>query len=248
MTIDNLVYESDDENWSFQQKLAAWFTHLFTASGSLWGLMALIAITNETWVAAFAWMGVAVFVDSFDGLIARRARVKDVLPNFDGALLDNIIDFLNYVVVPAYFLYQSSVLPQPAALISAALILIASSYQFCQADAKTDDHFFKGFPSYWNVMVYYMFLFQWNEWVNLAIILVLSLLVFVPIKYVYPSRTEMNQRLTMSLALVWGVLNVVIMLQYPNHHPWLVWGSLLYVIYYCGLSIYAMLKTDARQA
>src|SRR4030095_5290852 len=107
-------YPNTPEEWTEQEwspsrirKVAAWATHLFTASGAIWGLLAILAITNEQWVLAFAWMGVSVFVDSFDGVLARRVRVKSVLPNFDGALLDNMIDFLNYVFVPAYFLYES---------------------------------------------------------------------------------------------------------------------------------------------
>jgi phosphatidylcholine synthase len=242
MTMDNILYEEEEWTPSIQRKIAAWSTHLFTASGALWGLMAIIAITNQAWVSAFAWMGVAIFVDSFDGLLARRVRVKDVLPNFDGALLDNLIDFLNYVVVPAYFLYQGEILPQPYALFGAALILIASSYQFCQSDAKTDDHFFKGFPSYWNIMVYYMFILGWSGWLNLAVTVLLTALVFVPIKYVYPSRTAMHQKLTMGLSVIWGIVNIVILLQYPTHQPWLVGLSLLYAVYYNMLSFYAMYK------
>ena len=170
MTTDNFLYDAEEE-WtpSLQRKAAAWFTHFFTATGAVWGLMSIIAITNGAWQAAFAWMALAVFVDSFDGLLARRVRVKDVLPNFDGGLLDNMIDFLNYVVVPAFFLYESDILPMGGKLLGGAMIIIASSYQFCQADAKTEDHLFKGFPSYWNIMVFYLFMFQWNGWVNLAV-------------------------------------------------------------------------------
>jgi phosphatidylcholine synthase len=233
-----------DEDWSPSRirKAAAWATHLFTASGAIWGLLAMLAITNGQWILAFAWMGVSVFVDSFDGLLARRVRVKSVLPNFDGALLDNMIDFLNYVFVPAYFLYQSDILPHGYGLVAAILILLASSYQFCQDDAKTEDHFFKGFPSYWNIMVYYMFLLSLNGWVNLSIVLLLTALVFVPIKYVYPSRTAMWQKLTVTLASLWGVINIVVLLQYPLHDRRLIWASLLFALYYTGLSLFAMVK------
>jgi phosphatidylcholine synthase len=233
-----------DEEWSPSgvRRAAAWATHLFTASGAIWGLLSILAIAGEQWILAFVWMGVSVFVDSFDGLLARRLRVKDVLPSFDGALLDNMVDFLNYVFVPAYFLYQSSILPHGFGLTGAILILIASSYQFCQDDAKTDDHFFKGFPSYWNIMVYYMFLLSWNGWVNLAIILLLSALVFVPIKYVYPARTKMWRKLTLTLSCLWGVVNIIVLVQYPRHDPRLIWASLLFAIYYTGLSFYAMLR------
>jgi len=232
----------DERTPSIVNKAMAWSAHLLTATGAVWGLLAILAISNQQWLLAFAWMAVSVFVDSFDGLWARRVSVKRVLPNFDGALLDNMIDFLNYVVVPAYFLYASQMLPMQYALPGAALILLASAYQFCQGDAKTDDHYFTGFPSYWNIMVYYMFILEWGGWVNLAVIVVLSALVFVPIKYVYPTRTATFQRLTMTLACLWGVVNVLILARYPLHERSLVWASLLFVVYYCGLSVHSMLS------
>jgi phosphatidylcholine synthase len=241
--MENVYLEPGQENWSLMSKAMAWSAHLLTATGAVWGLFSILAISNHQWLLAFVWMAVAVLIDSFDGLWARRVRVKRVLPNFDGALLDNIIDFLNYVVVPVYFLYESEMLPSQYALSGAALILLASAYQFCQGDAKTDDHYFKGFPSYWNIMVYYMFVLSWNGWVNLAVTVLLSALVFVPIKYVYPTRTAIYQRLTMTLACIWGIVNVIILVRYPIHDRWLIWASLLFVIYYCWLSLYSMMRT-----
>jgi len=240
--------ESLQDNWSpsKQQQAMAWSAHLFTATGAIWGLLALLAISSGEWVVAFAWMALAVFVDAFDGIWARRVHVKSVLPNFDGALLDNMIDFLNYVFIPAYFLYASNLLPQRYAMLGAVLILLASSYQFCQDDAKTDDHYFKGFPSYWNVMVYYMFIMGATPMINFIVLAILSALVFVPIKYVYPTRTAMHKELTMTLACFWGVINVAILVRYPVRDTWLLWASFLFVLYYCGLSLYSM-WLDSRQ-
>ena len=241
-------YDVDQVDWSptKRQKLLAWGVHLFTASGAIWGLLTVLAITNENWILTFAWMGLAIFIDSFDGLLARRVRVKEVLPEFDGALLDNIIDFLNYVFVPAFFLSQANMLPAPVSLLGAAMILLASAYQFCQNDAKTDDHYFKGFPSYWNIMVFYMFILSLNGWINLAIVVLLSALVFVPIKYIYPSRTTLHQGLTLTLTAIWGVVNIIIVLTYPSYSPWLVWISLVFAIYYVGMSLFAMYVNRAE--
>jgi len=243
--MENIYQDSAPEDWSPSRlrKFMAWFTHLFTASGAVWGFLSILAISNHQWILAFTWMAASVFVDSFDGVLARRVRVKSVLPDFDGALLDNMIDFLNYVFVPAFFLYEADILPRQYALVGAALILLVSSYQFCQDDAKTEDHYFKGFPSYWNIMVYYMFLLSLNGWINLSITLLLSALVFVPIKYVYPTRTKMHQKLTMALASLWGIINIIILASYPLHDHWLIWASLLFAVYYCGLSFYAMLTS-----
>lgn len=243
--MEDVYLEPGPEEWSpsFKSKAMAWSAHLLTATGAVWGLFSILAISSHQWLLAFVWMALAVFVDSFDGLWARRVRVKSVLPNFDGALLDNMIDFLNYVVVPAYFLYESEMLPSQYALPGAALILLASAYQFCQGDAKTEDHYFKGFPSYWNIMVYYMFILSLSGWVNLAVTVLLSALVFVPIKYVYPTRTAIYQRLTMILACIWGIVNVVILTQYPVYNRWLIWASLLFIVYYCWLSLYSTMGT-----
>jgi phosphatidylcholine synthase len=239
---NDMYTESLQDEWSpsKQQQAMAWSAHLFTATGAIWGLLALLAITNGEWRVAFAWMALAVFVDAFDGIWARRVHVKSVLPNFDGALLDNMIDFLNYVFIPAYFLYEANLLPHQYRLVSAVLILLASSYQFCQDDAKTDDHYFKGFPSYWNIMVYYMFIMGAQPWLNFLVLVILSALVFVPIKYVYPTRTAMHKQLTMTLAVLWGIINVIILIRYPLRDPWLLGGSFLFVLYYIGLSFYSM--------
>ena len=246
---DEMYTDSFQEAWmsSKRRQAMAWSAHLFTATGAIWGLLAILAISSEEWLLAFAWMGLAVFVDSFDGIWARRVHVKSMLPHFDGALLDNMIDFLNYVFVPAYFLYTSNLLPQRYALVGAVLILLASSYQFCQDDAKTEDHYFKGFPSYWNIMVYYMFIMGGAPWLNLTVLVILSALVFVPIKYVYPTRTAMHKQLTMTLATLWGVINVLILVRYPQRDSILLWASLLFVVYYCGLSFYRM-WLDRKQA
>ena len=148
--------------------------------------------------------------------------------------------------MPAFFLYEADILPMGGKMIGAAMILIASSYQFCQADAKTDDHFFKGFPSYWNIMVFYLFMLELNPWNSLAITAILSIMVFVPIKFVYPTRTELHQRLTMTLGMVWGVLGLIVLITYPNHNPLYLWVSLLYAVYYVGLSLMITFQTRKK--
>lgn len=238
-----MYYQSiheDDLSPTKRNLLFAWSTHMFTASGVLWGFLAILAIFNEDWIAFFIWMAVSVFVDAFDGLLARRARVKEFVPGFDGALLDNMVDFLNYVVVPAIFIYAFGLLPESLALLGVSLIMLSSSYQFCQSDAKTDDHYFKGFPSYWNIMAFYLFILNMAPMVNFLITIVLVVLVFVPIKYVYPTRTVRFQRLTMPLSFIWGILCVVLLLQHPNQNTSLLWLSLAFPIYYVLVSLSSM--------
>ncbi len=231
-----------DDPWSPSKvnRLFAWFVHIFTASGAVWGLLGIIAIAQHQWVLTFVWMITAAFVDSFDGLLARRARVKEVVPQIDGALLDNMVDFLNYVIVPAFFIFEYGILPDRYALIGTMLVVLASTYQFSQNDAKTDDHYFKGFPSYWNVLAFYLFILNLSPWSNLTIIVLLAILVFVPIKYIYPTRTDFYRRVTMTLGVVWAAICMLLLFQYPESNGWLVNISLLYVLYYVGLSLYSM--------
>lgn len=223
------------------RKVAAWGVHLFTASGVAWGFLALLAIQNHDWLLAFLWMAVAVAVDSLDGTLARRLRVQGALPGFDGALLDNVVDYLTYVVVPAFFLYEANLFPARFATLAAVLILLSSAYQFCQAEAKTEDHFFTGFPSYWNVVVLYLFLWGLSPQVNLAIVMTLVVLVFVPVRYVYPSRTEAYQLMTLAVLFLWGVLTVAALVQYPHVASWVMAGSVACISYYVILSLYLSL-------
>lgn len=227
-------------------KVMAWGVHLFTASGVVWGMLSLLAIFEHNWSLAFVWMGAALVVDSLDGFMARKAHVKIVLPNFDGALLDNMVDYLNYVFVPALFLYYSNVLPANLILLGPAAILLASAYQFCQTNAKTEDHFFVGFPSYWNVVVFYLLLVDINPWVSLAIILALCVLVFVPFKYIYPTRTVRFQRFTLVVVGIWGGANLALLIQYPVVNPQIVAVSLACGAYYWGMSVFLMIDSKKR--
>ncbi|GAB4498662.1 MAG: CDP-alcohol phosphatidyltransferase family protein [Anaerolineales bacterium] len=214
----------------------AWSVHLLTASGALWGFLAILAIFEQNWRAAVLWMALAIFVDGVDGYLARLLNVKTYANGIDGALLDNMVDYLNYVVVPALFLYQAELLPPAFALLGSTSILLTSAYQFTQWDAKTEDHYFKGFPSYWNVMAMYMLALRLNPWVNLAFLAAFNVLVFVPFKYVYPTRYRRLQRVTIVLTYIWGISGLWAVLQYPNVPMWVLWSSFAYIVYYVALS------------
>jgi phosphatidylcholine synthase len=221
----------------------AWSAHLFTASGAIWGLLTLLAIIHGEWLAAFGWVGVVIIVDSFDGYLARRVRVKEVLPGFDGALLDNMLDYLNYVFVPAFFLTQNEMLPQGARVLGASLVLLASAYQFSQGEAKTEDHYFKGFPSYWNILAFYLFILELDPWVNFAIVAIFAILVFVPVKYIYPSRTSFFPKVNLASTALWAITIGIMWATYPNQPDWVVWLSLLLALFYTVMSLAATFVT-----
>jgi phosphatidylcholine synthase len=227
------------------RKVYAYGVHLFTATGAVWGFLAIQAIFKHEWKVAVFWIILAILVDGFDGMLARWADVKTYAAGIDGALLDNILDYLNYVVVPALFLVEADFLPAGYKFATAALILLTSAYQFTQVDAKTDetnDYFFKGFPSYWNVVVLYMLVMGLNPWINLALLVVFNILVFVPIKYVYPSRDTRLKKVTLVLSYLYGIVGIWGLMKYPDVPQWVIWVSFIYVGYYVILSFWPRKK------
>jgi phosphatidylcholine synthase len=220
-------------------RLAGAAVHLYTASGSVLGLLIVLAAVDGD-VEAALWLGLAtLFIDGTDGMLARHFRVKETIPWFDGALLDNIVDYLTYVFAPIVLLWTTGHLPHDAVgWVLAALPLLASCYQFCRVDAKTADHFFLGFPSYWNVVAFYVIVLDLSDLVTGVTIVVFTVLVFVPIRYLYPSRTRALQGLTLSLSAVWAVTYAVLVVQLPDPHPLVVAVSLAYLVYYWGLSVW----------
>jgi phosphatidylcholine synthase len=234
---------------SRQQRVAAWLVHLFTASGAVLGLLTLYAIHQGQFLIAFWWMAGAIIVDAVDGVLARRAKTKVAAPKVDGGLLDNLLDYVNYVMAPAFFLVvHEEMLPPGWRLIGASIIVLVSAYQFTQPEAKTEDHFFKGFPSYWNIVVFYLFIWQTSPRFNLTAIFVLALLTFIPIKYVYPSRLDYLSRSRwlrrgmMLVTILWGVVTAILLWIYPETNPLLVSLSVAYILIYVVISLYRTIK------
>jgi phosphatidylcholine synthase len=228
------------------RRLAGMAVHLYTASGSVLALLIVLAAFDGNAVTAL-WIGLAALVvDGTDGMLARTARVKETIPWFDGARLDDIVDYLTYVFAPVVLLWTTGALPDGApGWVLAALPLLASSYQFCRVDAKTDDHTFLGFPSYWNVVAFYAIVLD-LEPVTVGIILVVcSVLVFVPVRYLYPSRTQAFRSLSLVLTAVWIGTYALLLVEYPSVNPLVVAVSLAYLGYYLAVSGY--LTVAARQ-
>lgn len=218
-------------------KWPAWCVHAYTASGAIMGLAGVMAVVAGDYRQAFAWMFLATFVDGTDGVLARRARVKEVTPGFDGARLDDIVDYLTFVFLPAFLLVHAELLPASIAVAVASAMLLSSAYGFASLDAKTSDHFFTGFPSYWNIVALYIAVLGLSPWANAAMVLAFAALVFVRIGYVYPTRTPTLRRTTLALMLAWGVLLLLIIWWMPVPPRALVLASLVFPIYYLGLSL-----------
>lgn len=236
---------------------AAWGVHLYTAIGAPLALIALIASGQGYFRLAFACLTVATFIDSTDGMLARRIGVKQVLPHFDGARLDDIVDYLNFVIVPLVVAYQAALLPAGWwGLAVASAPLLASGYGFAQAEAKVEttstnqptNFYFTGFPSYWNIVVFYYYALQTPMWFNVSLLLFFAVMVFVPVRYLYPSRNTIARNLTYVLGVAWAMMMVVVLWQLPNPSQPLVWLSLFFPAYYVGMSFYLHFRSDTAVA
>jgi len=219
----------------------AWSVHLFTATGAVWGFLTLLAIWDLNFKLAITYILVAMFVDGFDGTLARLFHVKEFAQSVDGGLMDNIIDYLNYVVVAALLLIKApNLMPAGFETAAACSILLTSAYQFTQTDAKTDhnSYFFKGFPSLWNFLVVYMMILGLNPWINFGALMICNILVFVPVKYLYPTRNTRMRRFTLGFTYVYGALGVWALLQYPDVPEWVAPVSSIYVIFYALMSFF----------
>jgi phosphatidylcholine synthase len=213
--------------------LMAWLVHLYTACSAVLGLWAVVASFAHQFRLAMLLMLATLAIDATDGALARAARVRDRIPWFDGRRLDDICDYFTYVLVPACFMIETGLLPHPA---WAAAPILASAYGFSRADAKTDDHFFLGWPSYWNVLAVYLYLFGVSVPVTLGTVLILAVAVFIPLRYVYPSRTRVLRRLTLPVLALWTLALAGLVIHPDPNRLWLSL-SLVGPAYYFGLSI-----------
>jgi len=182
---------------------SALFVHLLTASGAVFAMLAMLAAVQENWSIMFLWLVVAFAVDGIDGPLARKFDVKTYAPRFDGVLLDLIIDYLTYVFIPAFALFQSGLLPGWTGWIAIIIITFASAMYFCDTGMKTRDNSFSGFPGCWNMLVLVLFAIEPNFWVSLAVVTLLAVAMFAPLKFVHPVRTERWRMITLPMALGW---------------------------------------------
>lgn len=238
-------------------KVLAWGVHFYTALGLVTAAgMAVLIVegTGEAFRWVFILMVIATLIDATDGTLARAVRIKETIPSFDGRRLDDIVDFLTYTIMPLFLIRQAKLLPEGWDFVL-LLPLMASAYGFCQVAAKTDDGYFLGFPSYWNLIALYLYLLQpLSTWVTMSLVIVPALLTFVPSRYLYPTQGGgILNRLTMLLGGVWAGLMVWILIELPNDYIASVeWGrtwprplavlSLFYPAYYLGVSWFVSCK------
>jgi phosphatidylcholine synthase len=215
-------------------KALAWGIHLYTMSGGVVGLFALYAAAQGRIRETFLLLVLAALIDGTDGILARRARVHDHLPHFDGAMVDNVIDFLTYIWIPVFIIGSQNLLPHLAWTIFPTL---AALYAYGQTNMKTDDGFFVGFPSLWNGIALYLWWLKPVDWLAVLLVLIPSALSFVPTRYLYPSKGMAFWRVGLYGGMAWGLLLFVLLLQ-DGPPVELILLSATYPVWYLAASFY----------
>ena len=209
----------------------ALLVHLFTASGAVFAMLAMLAASEEKWSLMFLWLIVAFAVDGIDGPLARKYDVKQNAPRFDGVLLDLIIDYLTYVFIPAFALFKSDLLPGWTGWAAIIIITFASAVYFCDTNMKTKDNSFSGFPGCWNMLVIVLFALSPNFWISIALVTALAVSMFLPLKFVHPVRTKRWRVISLPIALLWVFFAG--WAAWVDFHPqsWAHWGLTLTSVY-----------------
>ena len=215
-------------------RMRALFVHFLTASGAVFAMLAMLEASQKDWSMMFFWLVVAFFVDGIDGPLARHYNVGINAPRYDGVLMDLIIDYLTYVFIPAYALFSSGLLPGWTGWIAIIVITYTSALYFADTRMKTTDYSFSGFPGCWNMVVLVLFAIEPNFWVSLGIVVILAALMFFPVKFVHPVRTERWRWLTLPMALLWTFFAG--WAAWVEFHPesWAHWGLIVTSVYLVG--------------
>ena len=227
-------------------KAPSYLVHIFTALGVVFGFLALLATVDGKIPEAFLWLAAALFVDGVDGTLARAVNVNQNTPEIDGAILDNIIDYLNYVVVPVFIFYSLGMAPEPYLLFSCIAILLVSCFTFTNTNIKTDDFYFSGFPAIWNIVVLYFYILESSEFTNFIFVILFCVLTFIPFKYVHPFRVVEFRKITLIITFIWMITTTILLLDITFYNPtftgtnFLIW--LITNVYFAGNIVFRSIK------
>lgn len=186
-------------------QIKALSVHFLTATGAVFAMLAMLQAIQKDWAMMFVWLIVAFAVDGIDGPLARHYNVKKYAPQFDGVLLDLIIDYLTYVFIPAYALYASGLMDGWSGWVAIIVITFGSALYFCDTRMKTNDNSFSGFPGCWNMLILVLFALSPPWWACLILVAVLAVAMFVPVKFIHPTRTIRWRMISLPMALAWTV-------------------------------------------
>ncbi len=218
----------------------AYCVHLFTATGAVFAMLAMLAAADKDWSMMFVWLVVAFVVDGIDGPLARHYHVQKHAPSIDGNILDMIIDYLTYIFIPAFALFKSDLLPGWTGWFAIIVITFASALYLVDTRMKTQDKSFEGFPSCWNMVVIVLFAVEPNFWFTIALVTVLAVAMFTPLKFVHPVRTARWRIVSLPVALAWTFFAG--WAAWVDFHPesWALWGLV-------GTSVYLLVAGIMQQ-
>ena len=216
--------------------------------GAALGFAALVAATRGEWTLMFQCLGVALFVDGVDGTIARRLKVAELLPRWSGDVLDLVVDFVTYVFVPAYAIAMGGLLPGPLAIPAGVAIVMTGALYFADRRMKTADNYFRGFPTLWNAVAFYLFLLKPQPWLAAAAVAALAVLTFVPFKFVHPFRVVRLRGVNIVAVLAWAGLASVAILSDLDPGPWVTGGLVVVAVYVVTVGLTDGLKGDDHAA
>lgn len=219
------------------RRALAYGVHVLTALGAALGLLALRAAVAGELAQAFAWLGLALVVDAVDGPLARRLSVKTLAARYDGALLDLVVDFVTYVFVPAAMLLRPEVMAEPYGVVAGLVVTLASALYFADTGMKTADWWFRGFPAVWNVVVFYIVAFAPPAWLSLALVLLASALMFLPVVFVHPLRVRRWRGLTLAMLALWAGAAGLTVWQGMRPECWTKAALALAACYFVGLGL-----------
>lgn len=184
-------------------QIKALSVHLFTATGAVLAMLAMLAAVDGKWDLMFVWLVIAFIVDGIDGPLARKYDVKQYAPQYDGMVLDMIIDYLTYIFIPAFALFKSGLLPDWTGWICILVITYTSAMYMVDTRMKTKDNSFSGFPATWNMLILVIFAVEPNYWIILLLVIACAITMFTSLKFIHPVRTERWRMVSLPIALIW---------------------------------------------
>ena len=212
-------------------EIRAFSVHVLTASGSFLAFLGVVAAAEHRFVDMWWWLGLALLIDGIDGPIARKVRVKEVLPNWSGDTLDNIIDYVTYVLLPAFALYQSGMIGETWSFVAAGMIVVSSAIYYADMGMKTDEYFFSGFPVVWNMLILTFFVIKPTETTAMLLVVLAVFLTFLPINFLHPVRVRRLRTLNLGIFLLWCALCAYSLLLHFDSPAWLVWSVVVTGLY-----------------
>jgi phosphatidylcholine synthase len=211
--------------------------HVLTAAGAALALLALLAAVRGAFDVMFLCLGIALVVDGIDGTIARALKVAELLPRWSGDVLDLVVDFVTYVFVPAYAIAAGGVLPPWLGPPAGMVIVMTGAIYFADRSMKTADNYFRGFPTLWNVVAFYLFVLKPAPWLAALLVALLAVLTFVPFKFLHPFRVARLRVVSMGAVVLWALLAAYALARALDPGPWVAGGLVALAAYFVGVGL-----------